>query len=59
MCDKAVNRCFFLYLILFLIDIKLKKMCDRVVSENPFLIVYCPDKYVTQKMCDKAVDESH
>ena len=34
-------------------------MCDRVVSENPFLIVYCPDKYVTQKMCDKAIDESH
>ena len=25
MCGKAVNRCFFLYLFLFLVDIKLKK----------------------------------
>ena len=33
-------------------------MCDRVVSEDPFLIVYCPDKYITQKMCDKAVNDS-
>ena len=30
----------------------------RVVSEDPFLILYCPDKYVTQKMCDEAVDDS-
>ena len=33
-------------------------MCDRVVSENPFLIVYCLDEYKTQRMCDKAVDDS-
>ena len=33
-------------------------MCDRVVSEDTFLIVYCPDKYKTQKICDKAVDDS-
>ena len=33
-------------------------MCDRVVSEDPFLILYCPDKYITQRMCDKAVDDS-
>ena len=32
-------------------------MCDRVVSEYPFLIVYCPDEYKTQRMCDKAVDD--
>ena len=31
-------------------------MCDRVVSKDPFLIVYCPDKYKTERMCDKAVD---
>ena len=31
-------------------------MCDRVVSEYPFLIVYCLDKYKTQRMCDQAVD---
>ena len=23
-----------------------------------FLIVYCPDKYKTQKMCDEALDDS-
>ena len=33
-------------------------MYDRVVSEYPFLIVYCPDKYKTQKMCDEAIDNS-
>ena len=33
-------------------------MCDRVVSEDPFLTVYCPDKYITQKMCDEDVDDS-
>ena len=32
-------------------------MCGRVVSEDPFLIVYCPDKYITQKMCDEAIDD--
>ena len=29
-----------------------------VVSEDPFLIVHSPDKYITQRMCDKAVDDS-
>ena len=33
-------------------------MCDRAVSEDPFLIVYCPDKYKTQKLCDEAVNDS-
>ena len=27
---------------------KTQEMCDRVVSEDPFLIAYCPDKYITQ-----------
>ena len=31
-------------------------MCDTVVSDDPFLIVYCSDKYITQKMCDEVVD---
>ena len=33
-------------------------MCDRIVSEDPFLIVYCLCKYITQKMYGKAVDDS-
>ena len=32
-------------------------MCDKVVSKNPFLIVYCPDNYKTLRMCDEAVDD--
>ena len=36
---------------------KTQEMCDRVVSEDPFLIVYCPDKYKTQRMCEEAVDD--
>ena len=52
-CDKAVNRCFCLYLF---------EMCYGVVSEDNFLIiyrliVYCHDKYRTQRMCDEAVDD--
>ena len=33
-------------------------MCDRVVSEDPFLIIYWPGEYKTQRMCDEAVDDS-
>ena len=33
-------------------------MCGRVVSEDLFSIVYCPDKCKTQRMCDEAVDDS-
>ena len=31
-------------------------MFDKVVSADSFLIVYCPDKYKTQGICDEAVD---
>ena len=30
-------------------------MCDIVVSQDPSLIVYCPDEYKTQRMLDEAV----
>ena len=32
-------------------------MYDRVVSEDPFILKYCLDRYETQKMCDEAVDD--
>ena len=35
-----------------------KQICDIVVSLYPFKIVYCPDKYKTQRMWDEAVDHS-
>ena len=28
---------------------KTQEMCDRIVSEDSFLIVYCPYKYIKQK----------
>ena len=37
---------------------KTQEMCDRFVSEDPFLIVYCADKYKTQRICDKTVEDS-
>ena len=33
-------------------------MCDKVFSQDPFLIVYYPDRYKTQRMCDEAVNDS-
>ena len=32
-------------------------MYDSVVSENPFMIVYCSNRNKTQRMCDEAVDD--
>ena len=33
-------------------------MCERLLSEGPFLILYCSDKYSAQRMCNKAADDS-
>ena len=33
-------------------------MSDRVVFEDPFFIVYCPDKYKTQRMYDETADNT-
>ena len=32
-------------------------MCDRVVSEDPFILIFCSDRYKTQKLCDEAFDD--
>ena len=37
---------------------KAQEICEKVASEDPFLIVYCSDRYKTQRMCDDAVDDS-
>ena len=31
-------------------------MCDSVISEKPFMLVYCPDRYKSRKMRDEVVD---
>ena len=41
-----------------LINIKLKKCVAELFLKILSLIVYCPDKYKTQRMCDKAVGNS-
>ena len=33
-------------------------MSDRAVFGDSFLTVYCCNEYLTQKMCDKVVDDS-
>ena len=45
-----------LYFILFLFDIKTLKLCDKAVSNDPFILQYFSDRYKTQKICDKTVD---
>ena len=30
-------------------------MCDKVLSNDPFMLIYCLDRYKTPEMCDKAV----
>ena len=35
---------------------KTQKICDTVVSKEPFMLKCCPDKCKTQWICDKAVD---
>ena len=57
MCDKAVNICFFVFDSI-LDQCKTQEMYGRVVSEDPFLVVHCLDKYKAQRMRDEAVDNS-
>ena len=48
MCAKAVNKCLFVSHSIP-DQYKPQETCGTVVSNNPPLIVYCPDKYLTQK----------
>ena len=56
LCGEAVNRCFFVFDSIA-DQCKTQKMIDTVVSEDPCLIVYCPDKYETQRMFEEAFDD--
>ena len=54
MCDKTVGKCFFVFV--FIPDwYKTPVMCERVVSEDYFLIVYCINKI--QRLYDQAIDD--
>ena len=56
LCGKAINRCYFAFDYI-LINIKLKKFVTGLFLKTLFNSIY-HDKYITQKMCDKAVDDS-
>ena len=44
MCGKPLDRYYFA--LVYVADwYKTQEMCDRYVSEDPFLILYCPDKF--------------
>ena len=59
MCDEAADRCIFVFEFDSTPDqYKTQEICDRVVSEDRFLIVYCSDTDKTQRMCDQAADYS-
>ena len=32
---------------------KTQKMCDKVISEDRFMLVYDPDRYKTERTCEK------
>ena len=32
-------------------------MCDKSLFDDPFMTVYCHNKYKTQRMCDEAVGD--
>ena len=37
--------------------IRVKKLCDRIVSDDPFSLRYVPDQYKTQQVFDETVDD--
>ena len=66
MCDKAVNTCFFLVFHSVADRYKTQEMCDKAVFQDTFMLMNCPGRYETQKMCspkkmkpkkDEAVDD--
>ena len=36
---------------------KTQEMCDKIISEDPFNLIYFYYRYKTQGMCNKAVDD--
>ena len=56
MCDTRVNT--FVFVFHSVRDLyKTQKICDRVVSEESFMIIYCPYRYKTQNVGNEAADD--
>ena len=43
---------------MFLIVLKLEKMCKHAVKKLPYQLRYVPDQQKAQKICDKAILEN-
>ena len=56
MCDKTANG-WFLVFIYTSDQYKTQETCNRVISEGPFMVVYCPGRYKSQRKCDEAVED--
>ena len=56
MFDKAVNR-WFLHLLIYLYCLYYLFTSHRAIPEDLFMLLYCPDKYKSQAICDEAVDD--
>ena len=37
--------------------IKTQETCDKAVSNDPFMLKYCRDRYEGREMCDKPFDD--
>ena len=57
MCYTAVHR-WFLVFDSIPDQNKTQEICDMLVSLYPFLIVHYSNKYITQRMCDEAANDS-
>ena len=57
MCSKAVDNCVYSLGVAYKICPDCYKICNKAVSNDPFMIKYCLDRYKAQEMCDKAVDD--
>ena len=56
-CVKKQLINIYLAFIYIFYQFKTQKMRDRAISEYPLMLVYCPDKYETQRMFDEVVDD--
>ena len=41
------------------LDLMDQEMCDKVVENYPWMLMYVSDQFTTHKMCDIAVDKYH
>ena len=58
MCHRAVRRWFFFVFYSIPDKYKPQEICNLAASLYFLFVAYCLYKYITQEMCDKAVNDS-